>query len=359
MVPTRPVPKDMTSADSLGLSDSSATDSVGDLPTIYRPRRFDQVLGQVDVKRPLAQMLVDGRLPRTLLFSGPSGTGKTSVARIVAASVVCSDRTDADPCGACGDCAPVLFGRFSFPVWEINAARDGGIDDVRRLQDHLGHAYPWRQVVLWDEAHRITREACDALLKTLEETPQATFILITTDPVGLPPTIRSRATPFLFERVATSEIAAHVSRVASDRSWRVSKSLVGDVAAASDGSPRKALQLLELAISGGRVPNADGIRELGSHLVVSAAESNFMRAHVVLEELLGLVEPPGIRDACVELVFGALSGSSPGRLSDFLRRHSLPSARSSVDQRFPEGLKEPRPSRDWSYRSRVSLDRPS
>jgi replication-associated recombination protein RarA len=200
----------MNTKRSLGPSTRSPVGSTRDLTSLYRPRRFGDVLGQSHVTQPLQRMLAQGTVPPTLLFSGPPGTGKTSVARLVAASFACSKPHGGDPCGSCPPCLAVAAGRPPLSVWEINAATAGGIDSVRSIQEGLEYAYHWHSVFIWDEAHRISREAADALLKTLEEPPDTTFILVTTEPTRLPETIVSRAMLFRFEPVPLGEIVAHL-----------------------------------------------------------------------------------------------------------------------------------------------------
>ena len=229
----------MTTANDRPSSHRSAASAARDLASTYRPRRFQDVLGQSHVTRPLQAMLARGSVPPTLLLSGPSGTGKTSVARLVAASFACPERADGDPCGECPSCVSIVAGRPPLSVWEINAASMGGIDHVRTIQERLEYSYQWHSVFIWDEAHRISREAADALLKTLEEPPpNVKFIFCTTEPNKVPDTILSRCQRFDFGVIATDQIAQRLTEIAEKEGIRVDPDAVDLVARRAAGSMR-------------------------------------------------------------------------------------------------------------------------
>lgn len=221
----------------------------------------------------------------------------------------CPSRNQGEPCATCDSCRQILSGKLSWGVREVNAATDGGIDYVRLIRDDLLYSVRWHWVWIYDEAHRITPEASDALLKTLEEPPEgATFILVTTEPARLTATIRSRLTPFAFERVAEDDIRTHLATVADERGWRLTSDQMEGVMVASQGSPRDALRRLELVAHGGRLQEGTQLAQLVSELLALVYLRDFAAIWLLLDDLVRLVDPPAIREACINLVFDAVSG---------------------------------------------------
>src|ERR671923_2277629 len=168
----------------------------------YRPQAPDEVLGQEHVVRALAGAVREGRLSHAFLFSGPRGTGKTSTARILAKMVNCERGPTAEPCGVCEQCVRIRDGSH-LDVVEIDAASHGGVDDARELRERAptAPAMGREKVYIIDEAQRLSREAFDALLKVFEEPPPGVrFILATTEPHKMPPTIVGRCQRFDFRR---------------------------------------------------------------------------------------------------------------------------------------------------------------
>jgi DNA polymerase-3 subunit gamma/tau len=234
----------------------------------YRPQAPDQVLGQEHVVRALAGAVREGRLAHAFLFSGPRGTGKTSSARILAKMVNCERGPTTEPDGTCEQCRRIEGGTH-LDVVEIDAASHGGVDDARELRERAptAPAQGREKVYIIDEAQRLSREAFDALLKVFEEPPPGVrFVLCTTEPHKMPPTIVGRCQKFEFRRVPSETIAAHLADVATKESIRLDGAAAGIIARESEGSVRDALSLLDQAsvLGGGGVTEEDVVRLIGT-----------------------------------------------------------------------------------------------
>jgi len=215
----------------------------------YRPRRFDQVVGQDHVTRTLAKEIVEGRVAHAYLFTGPRGTGKTTTARLLAKSLNCPDREpDGEPCGGCASCEAVTDAS-SLDVMELDAASHNKVDDIRDIRSSVSTVAAVggaRRVIILDEAHMLTKAASNALLKTLEEPPEHVhFVLATTEPYRLLDTVRSRSQRFDFHLVPTDLIAAHLEGVSRSEGYQASPEALTSVARRASGSVRDALSLLE------------------------------------------------------------------------------------------------------------------
>src|SRR5919106_206359 len=227
----------------------------------YRPQAPGQVLGQEHVVRALAGAVREGRLAHVFLFSGPRGTGKTSSARILAKMVNCERGPTAEPDGTCEQCRRIENGTH-LDVVEIDAASHGGVDDARELRERAptAPAQGREKVYIIDEAQRLSREAFDALLKVFEEPPPGVrFVLATTEPHKMPPTIAGRCQRFEFRRVPAEIIAGQLEAVAKAEDIEVSEGTALAIARESDGSVRDALSLLDQAsvLGGGKVTEDD------------------------------------------------------------------------------------------------------
>jgi DNA polymerase-3 subunit gamma/tau len=234
----------------------------------YRPQAPEQVLGQEHVVRALAGAVREGRLAHAFLFSGPRGTGKTSSARILAKMVNCERGPTAEPDGTCEQCRRIEGGTH-LDVVEIDAASHGGVDDARELRERAptAPAQGREKVYIIDEAQRLSREAFDALLKVFEEPPPGVrFVLCTTEPHKMPPTIVGRCQKFEFRRVPAETIAAHLNEVAAKESIRIAPQAAEVIARESEGSVRDALSLLDQAsvLGGGAVTEDDVVRLVGT-----------------------------------------------------------------------------------------------
>jgi DNA polymerase-3 subunit gamma/tau len=184
----------------------------------YRPQRFDEVLGQEHVTKALRNAVREDRVGHAYLFSGPRGTGKTSTARILAKVLNCDAPVDGEPCGKCENCVTVAEGRVTDWLLEQDAASKSKVDDMRDLIERvpLGTSGK-RRVIILDEVHMLSQGAENALLKTLEEPPEhVVFVLATTDPQKVRPTIRSRTQHFEFRLLSPDVLADHVRHVIAD-----------------------------------------------------------------------------------------------------------------------------------------------
>lgn len=234
----------------------------------WRPQTFTEMVGQEHITRTLQNAVRLGRLGHAYLFSGPRGTGKTSVAKILAKAVNCTERGDsADPCNHCPSCLRITSGA-SVDVLEIDAASNRGIDEIRELRDKVKYApaETRRKVYIIDEVHMLTNEAFNALLKTLEEPPaHALFILATTDPQKVPLTVLSRCQRFDFHRLTAAQIQARLEEVASRDELQVDKRALALVARAAEGGLRDALSLLDqlVAFCGQSIQLEDALSVLG------------------------------------------------------------------------------------------------
>ena len=192
------------------------------LYTKYRPATFEQVVGQKHVVETLERAVLDGRTSHAYLFCGPRGTGKTTMARILAKALVCKSGLDGLPCGECEDCRLIAAGDHP-DVIELDAASNTGVDNVREeIISRVNYA-PVRgayKVYIIDEVHMLTQAAFNALLKTIEEPPShVVFIMCTTDPQKILATVLSRVQRFDFHAIGADEIQAHLAYVCSQEGF--------------------------------------------------------------------------------------------------------------------------------------------
>jgi DNA polymerase III subunit gamma/tau len=231
----------------------------------YRPQMFAEIVGQEHVTRTLANAIQSNRVAHAYIFSGVRGVGKTTTARILAKALNCAKGPTAEPDNTCDICREISAGT-SLDVLEIDAASNRGIDQIRELREMVRYApaSSHYKIIILDEAHQLTDEASNALLKTLEEPPErVVFILATTRAEDLVETIKSRAQLFQFRSLTFKEIAGEIERIAKAEHLKIESGAVGVLARAAEGSLRDGLSLMEQAISysGDEITDAQ-VREL-------------------------------------------------------------------------------------------------
>ncbi len=297
------------------------------MPALYqraRPVRFDEVVGQEHVKDVLLAAIRSGRTGHAYLFSGPRGVGKTTTARLLAMAVNCEHEDPARrPCGVCESCRLVQQG--SHPdVTELDAASNNSVEDVRDLREKVRLASLRGGMRVWvlDEAHMLSRAAANALLKTLEEPPPGLlFVLATTEPEKLPPTILSRCQHFRFRRLSDDEIERKLARLCDEAGVDARPGALALVARAADGGMRDAESLLErLLLAEGPItaeaaedalglPPQERLRELARHLCARDLGQLFGEAAALYRDGFSprtLAEQLGrtLRDALFDAVHG-------------------------------------------------------
>src|ERR1700730_13046732 len=215
----------------------------------WRPQTFKDLVGQQHVTETLANAIKNNRVAHAYIFSGARGVGKTTAARILAKAMNCVKGPTAEPCGECDSCQEIAAGT-SLDVIEIDAASNRGIDQIRELREMVRYApaASRSKVVILDEAHMLTGEASNALLKTLEEPPdRVIFVMATTQPEDLADTIRSRSQHFHFRALTFSEIAGRLGEIARRENLKIEPGAMAVNARMAEGSLRDALSLLEQA----------------------------------------------------------------------------------------------------------------
>jgi DNA polymerase III subunit gamma/tau len=271
----------------------------------YRPRRFDALVGQEHVRRALQNALGSGRLHHAYLFTGTRGVGKTTLARLLAKALNCESGPAPEPCGECVACTAIDAGRF-LDLIEVDAASRTGVDDTRELLESAQYAPAQGRykVYLIDEVHMFSKSSFNALLKTLEEPPEhVKFLLATTDPQKLPPTVLSRCLQFQLRVLPAREIAAHLARIAELEGVGAETAALEALARAARGSVRDALSLLDqaLAHSGGTLALTQVHEMLGTldrthalRLLQAVAAGDAPAALAVLDAAAAQAADPGV-----------------------------------------------------------------
>src|SRR5512136_2030755 len=218
----------------------------------WRSQTFEDLVGQEHVTVTLRNALRDGRMSHAYLFAGPRGTGKTSTARVLAKAVNClAEDEAARPCNCCRICTAIMEGS-QLDLIEIDAASNRGIDEIRDLREKINFRpnEARYKVYIIDEVHMLTKEAFNALLKTLEEPPpHAIFVLATTEPDRVQETVRSRCHRFDFRRIPTAEIVEHLAAILADEGGKAEPEALVAIARRATGSMRDAVSLLDQLLS--------------------------------------------------------------------------------------------------------------
>ncbi len=250
----------------------------------FRPGRFDEIRGQDHVVRALRSAVRDDRVSHAYLFSGPRGTGKTSSARILAKALNCEAPVDGEPCGVCTSCVEITQGN-SLNVHELDAASNNGVDAMRDLVVHAGLGTPGRwKVYIVDEVHMLSTAAANALLKTLEEPPShVVFVLATTDPQKVPPTIRSRTQHLEFRLLGSETLHGLLESVNAEAGLHLDAGALEVAVRRGRGSARDALSALDQVVASG---SADAARPELAQLLDALADGDVSTSLVALSALL-------------------------------------------------------------------------
>ena len=217
----------------------------------YRPTSFDEVVGQNVIVKTLGNAIINNRVSHAYLFSGPRGTGKTSIAKVFAKMLNCENLRDLKPCDKCISCTQINNNQ-NIDVIEIDAASNNGVDEIREIRNKitLVPTNSKYKIYIVDEVHMLTTQAFNALLKTLEEPPaHAIFIFATTEYYKIPKTILSRCQRFDFKKVSEKEIFDRLKYIADKEKIKVSDDALNEIAILSDGGMRDSISLLDQANS--------------------------------------------------------------------------------------------------------------
>lgn len=263
----------------------------------YRPKTFDELLGQKHITDTLKHQVINGSIAHAYLFSGTRGTGKTSAAKIFSRAVNCLSPKDGNPCNEC-DCCKGILDESIMDVIEMDAASNNSVDDVRDLREKV--IYPPTKtkykVYIIDEVHMLSKGAFNALLKTLEEPPKhLIFILATTEPERLPQTILSRCQRFDFKRITTKDIVENMRNIANELNIEIDDDALKLIARNADGAMRDALSLLDQCFSfnGEKITYDDATSILGiankdliQHMVVNIRDKKLEEALTSIDEII-------------------------------------------------------------------------
>ncbi|MFV0503662.1 MAG: DNA polymerase III subunit gamma/tau [Lachnospirales bacterium] len=216
-----------------------------------RPSNFEEIIGQEHIVKTLKNQINSNRISHAYLFCGTRGTGKTSTAKVFAKAINCLNLIDGEPCNTCTSCLYEINNNNT-DILEIDAASNNGVDDIREIREEVNFApsHSRYKVYIIDEVHMLSINACNALLKTLEEPPgHVVFILATTDPQKLPPTILSRCQRFDFKRITKETMSITLLKYMNTEKEKITTDAINYICELSDGAMRDALSILDQALS--------------------------------------------------------------------------------------------------------------
>ena len=263
----------------------------------YRPKNFDEVVGQDVIVKTLQNALLNNKIAHAYLFSGPRGTGKTSIAKILAKAVNCEKSPTDNPCGVCPTCVAIQEGSIS-DVVEIDAASNNGVNEIRELRDKVKYlpSLGKYKVYIIDEVHMLTSQAFNALLKTLEEPPaHVIFILATTEPNKVPLTILSRCQRFDFRGISKKDIIRKLDEIRTHENILITTEAISEISRLAEGGLRDAISLFDQAVafSDGEITLEDVYKVSGSvskdnllHLLTDILEKKASEALKLLNEII-------------------------------------------------------------------------
>jgi DNA polymerase-3 subunit gamma/tau len=284
----------------------------------YRPKRFSELRGQDHVSRALRNALTSETVGHAYLFSGPRGTGKTTTARLLAKALNCTNLQDGEPCGECESCIAMEAGT-SYDLFELDAASNNRVETMRDLVSSAAVGSPGRRkVYILDEVHMLSSGAANTLLKTLEEPPDhVVFVLATTDPHKVLPTIRSRCQHFEFSLLSAEELEAYVRWVIADAGLDLDEAAVEHVVRIGKGSARDTLSALDqVAAAGGVVERSEPVDEI----VAAIADGDTRQAIVAVADAVARGSDPRVLGesllARLRDAFLAAVGAELGHLGD-------------------------------------------
>lgn len=248
----------------------------------YRPQIFDEVVAQTHVTQTLQNAIASNRLAHAILFTGPRGTGKTTIARILAKAMNCEEGPRPIPCNSCQSCVEITAGNAS-DVFEIDGASNNGVEQVRDIRENIKYmpARSAYKIYIIDEVHMLSTAAFNALLKTLEEPPQhVIFLFATTEPKKIPITILSRCQRYDLKRIETASIKKHLKSICSKETIEIDSESIELLSRQADGSMRDALSLLDQVATGADSHiNHDSVVDvlgvIGQQAVIELSQSIF------------------------------------------------------------------------------------
>lgn len=288
----------------------------------WRPQRFEDIVGQGHITRVLRSAIRTGRIAHAYLFTGVRGVGKTTAARILAKALNCEKGPTPTPCNECANCSEITAGS-SMDVYEIDGASNRGIDEVRQIIENVRYqpAKSRFKIYIIDEVHQVTKDAFNALLKTLEEPPPfVKFILATTEPHRLPETILSRCQRFDFRRIPVREVVQRLRDIAEKEDLRITDGALLLLAREAEGSMRDAQSLLEQVLS--YTPSPPGEEKRGMEINEALLQDvlGFTERRSLYEFSNAVIE--GNAKRCVELVADVMAqGRDIARLARELVEH--------------------------------------
>ncbi|WP_457568713.1 DNA polymerase III subunit gamma/tau [Desulfurobacterium sp.] len=276
------------------------------IPRKYRPSKFSEVVGQEHVTETIKNAIKTGKVAHAYIFAGPRGVGKTTTARIIAKALNCENPHNGEPCNECQSCMAINKGAFP-DVIEIDAASNRGIDQIRELRETVFYS-PVKgkyKIYIIDEFHMLTKEAFNALLKTLEEPPEhVIFILATTELDKIPATILSRCQRFLFKKVPEAKIVETLASICGKEKINFETEALRLIAIASEGCLRDAESFLDqlAALSSGNITTEIASRflgVLGSDILRNLLQKGFTGDRKGLKEILNQLESTGYNPSTI------------------------------------------------------------